>query len=72
MQIFRHLNSPIDHNLLDNVIADFKRYDGKEKTVPSKATVDIIIRQDKLKSDLGSYHHGAMFSTVSSTFLKAI
>ena len=43
MKTFRYLNSLIDHNILDNAIADFKRYDEKEETVPSKATINVVI-----------------------------
>ena len=72
MRIFTPLNSLIDHNILDATIAEFKQGDTKVSTVATKPIMNVIIRQDKLKSDLAHYHHGSMFSPVRSTFLTAI
>ena len=71
VRTFAPLNPIPQHDDFDATLAEFKRSDKHVSTI-AKPIINVIIRQDKLKSDLANYHHGSMFSPVRSTFLKAI
>ena len=76
-QIFKHINLPIDENIFDVRIKEFTDADKSctidpNRSTPKQHTVNIIVRKDKLKSDLTNFYHASMFSPVRSTLLKAI
>ena len=74
--MFERLNVLIDDNIFDATVRNFYDADKSSGTQPQQHekkqhTLNIIVRKDKLKSDLADFHHASMFSLVRSTLVRS-
>ena len=60
VRTFAPLNPIPQHDDFDATLAEFKHSDKHVSTI-AKPIINVIIRQDKLKSGLATYHHVSMF-----------
>ena len=71
--VFCGLNNLIDVNVCDQLVDKQLKKDEKAfKKVNLQQKINVILRKDTTKSDFAQFHHGALFSPVTSTMSESI